>query len=117
MSKYDNIMEKVFLFALNTSYLLYFLVMLGIGNFAPQYLETVKTFLKVFVGSVLFIRYNPITYKEKKFSEFDRRLVFSSSIFLLLSTALVGSVESVLKNKTSVLLDKTKGFTENFKKV
>ena len=104
MIQYENIIEKIFLVALNTSYVLYFLVMFGIGNFAPQYLEIIETFLKIFVGLILFIRYNPITYKKKQFGEFDRRLVFSSSIFLLLSTALMGSIEAIIKNQTNQFL-------------
>lgn len=104
MSNLSNINEKIFLYSMNASYVLYFFVLLGIGNFAPHYLELLKNFLKIFVGALLFIRYNPITYKEKRFSEFDRRLVFSSSIFLLLSTALVSSIETKLKNQASNIL-------------
>ena len=104
MNNLSNINEKIFLYSMNASYVLYFFVLLGIGNFAPRYLELLKSFLKIFVGALLFIRYNPITYKEKRFSEFDRRLVFSSSIFLLLSTALVGSIETKLKNQASNIL-------------
>jgi len=104
LSNINEINEKIFLYSINVSYVLYFFVLLGIGNFAPHYLELLKNFLKIFVGTLLFIRYNPITYKKKQFSEFDRRLVFSSSIFLLLSTALVGSIETNLKNKASNIL-------------
>ena len=104
MSNLSNINEKIFLYSMNASYVLYFFVLLGIGNFAPRYLDLLKNFLKIFVGALLFIRYNPITYKEKRFSEFDRRLVFSSSIFLLLSTALLGSIETKLKNQASNIL-------------
>ena len=53
---------------------------------------------------MLVIRYNPITYKGRDFGEFDRRLVFSSGIFLLLSTALIGSIEKYLQNKTTELI-------------
>ena len=104
MTSLRKIKENIFLYSINVSYILYFFVLIGVGNFAPFYLDLLKNFLKIFVGALLFIRYNPITYKEKRFSEFDRRLVFSSSIFLLLSTALLGSIETkISENATNVL--------------
>tara|TARA_Y100000591_G_C21833149_1_gene700874 strand:- start:428 stop:781 length:354 start_codon:yes stop_codon:yes gene_type:complete len=104
MTSLSNIKENVFLYSINVSYILYFLVLIGVGNFAPYYLDLLKNFLKIFVGALLFIRYNPITYKEKRFSEFDRRLVFSSSIFLLLSTALLRSIETKISENASNIL-------------
>ena len=99
MSKINKIQENIYLYAINFSYILYIFALLGIGGFAPEYLEILKNFLKIYVGLLLFIRYNPLTYKKTNFGEFDRKLVFSSSIFLLLSTALIGGIENYLKHK------------------
>ena len=117
MANLSSINEKIFLYSINLSYVLYFFVLLGIGNFAPQYLELLKSFLKIFVGTLLFIRYNPITYKKNQFSNFDRRLVFSSSIFLLLSTALLGNIESNIKNQASNILHNNINITKMITKV
>ena len=76
--------ETVFLYSLNASFALYIIVLLGVGGYAPQYLESLKSFLRIYIGLLLFITYNPYTYKQKQFGEFDRQLVFSSGIFLLL---------------------------------
>lgn len=91
--------ETVFLYSLNASFALYIIVLLGVGGYAPQYLESLKSFLRIYIGLVLFITYNPYTYKQKQFGEFDRQLVFSSGIFLLLSSTLISSIESYIQYK------------------
>jgi hypothetical protein len=104
MYKNRKFSELVFLYLINISYVLYIIVLLGIGGFAPKYLRYLRTFLQIYIGILLVIRYNPLTYKGREFGEFDRRLVFSSGIFLLLSTALIGSFERYLQNKTTELI-------------
>ena len=104
MYKGRKFSELVFLYLINISYVLYIIVLLGIGGFAPTYLRYLRTFLQIYIGILLVLRYNPFTYKGKDFGEFDRQLVFSSGIFLLLSTAIIGSIEKYLQNKTIELL-------------
>ena len=104
MNVQNNLYEKIFLYSVNLSFILYFLALLGVGSYVPIYLENLKSLLKIYVGVLLFVRYNPITYKDKKFSEFDRQLVFSSSLLLLLSTALISGIENNLKNNIQKLL-------------
>ena len=104
MYKGRKFSELVFLYLINISFVLYIIVLLGIGGFAPTYLRYLRTFLQIYIGILLVLRYNPFTYKGKDFGEFDRQLVFSSGIFLLLSTALIGSIEKYLQNKTIELI-------------
>lgn len=99
-----RISERIFLYTINISFALYIIVLLGIGGFAPQYLQYLKTFLQIYIGTLLVITYNPFTYRQCKFGDFDRRLVFSSGIFLLLSTTLIGSIEKYLQNETKKLI-------------
>jgi len=106
MSKIKKFSELLFLYSINISYVLYIIVLLGIGGFAPQYLIYLKTFLQLYIGFLLVITYNPFMYKERQFGEFDRRLVFSSGIFLLLSTTIIGSIENYLQNKTKALISR-----------
>jgi len=91
--------ETLFLYSLNASFALYIIVLFGVGGYAPQYLESLKSFLRIYIGLLLFINYNPYTYKQKQFGEFDRQLVFSSGIFLLLSSTIISSIESYIQYK------------------
>lgn len=104
MYKINKVNELFFLYSLRASFILYIIVLLGIGGFAPQYLEQLKSFLRIYVGSLLVLYYNPITYSERKFGEFDRQLVFSSGIFLLLSSTVIASIESYLQHNAKLII-------------
>ena len=104
MYKLSKANELFFLYSLRASFLLYIIVLLGVGGFAPQYLEYLKSFLRIYIGSLLVIYYNPITYRERKFGEFDRQLAFSSGVFLLLSSTIIGSIESYLQNNAKLII-------------
>jgi hypothetical protein len=96
-----KIYQNIFLYGLNASYVLYFLAILGAGSLAPEYLSTLRGFLKIYIGLLLVGLYNPITYKDRKFTDIDRKMGFSAGVFLLLSTTLVSSIEAYLIEKTN----------------
>jgi hypothetical protein len=96
-----KIYQNIFLYGLNASYVLYFLAILGVGSLAPEYLSTLRGFLKIYVGLLLVALYNPVTYKDRKFTDIDRKMAFSAGLFLLLSTTLVSSIEAYLIENTN----------------
>jgi len=115
MYKIKKFSELLFLYSINISFVLYIVVLLGIGGFAPQYLQYLKSFLQIYIGILLVITYNPFTYKNHEFGEFDRRLVFSSGIFLLLSTTIIGSFEQYFQTKAKALIqDGVGSITNNY---
>ena len=100
----NKVYQNVFLYSINVSYVLYFIVLLGISGFAPQYLEYLRSFLKFYIALLLIFLYNPYTYKARTFGEFDRKLVFSSAIFLLLSTTAISGIEEYLRMRSQYLI-------------
>ena len=102
--KINKMYQKIFLYGLNLSYILYFIALLGITSFAPEYLSYLKFFLKIYIGLLLIYFYNPIIYKEKKFTDFDRKLVFSAGIFLLLSTTIVSGIEKYIQETSKKVI-------------
>ena len=105
MFKITKVNEVFFLYLLRLSFLLYIIVLLGVSGYAPQYLEQLKSFLRIYIGSLLVIYYNPITYNKRSFGEFDRQLVFSSGIFLLLTSTIIASIESYLQNNAKLIIN------------
>ena len=99
-----NIFDYIFLSTLYFMFLLIWLVILSIGKFAPKYLDPVRSFLTLYIGGLLFVRYNPVTYKDRNFREFDRRLIFTCSIFLLLSTALITGIRRRIEQKAGPIV-------------
>tara|TARA_R110002012_G_scaffold89235_3_gene219301 strand:+ start:470 stop:775 length:306 start_codon:yes stop_codon:yes gene_type:complete len=77
--------ELVFDIALYLSYILYIVVYLRIGS-SKKYQELLENIMKYYVIGFLLIRFNPFT--KNTFTEFDRRIVFSSAIFLLTTTTI-----------------------------
>jgi hypothetical protein len=78
--------ETIFNIGLLLSYVLYFFAFFKIGVYEPKYLDNLEQFLKYYVIGFLLIRFNPLS--KPVFTEFDRRVVFSSAIFLLTTTAI-----------------------------
>lgn len=80
-------LEDFYYTLLYTFYVMYLLVILNLAYFktVTTYLPLVQSALKYFVISFLMIRFNP--YSHEKFTEFDKKIVFSSSFFLLSTTA------------------------------
>tara|TARA_Y100000816_G_C25765491_1_gene402035 strand:- start:224 stop:556 length:333 start_codon:yes stop_codon:yes gene_type:complete len=101
----NKFIKEIFLYAIYISYILYFVVLFGITGYAPQYLSYVHDFLKYYVGILLVILYNPITYKKQKFEEFDRKLVFSAGLFILLSTTALIGIEQYIRSKTQYIIN------------
>lgn len=101
--------QKIFIYGLYLSYLLYFFAISGIVYYNPNYLHNLETFIKYYVAIILLIRFNPFIAKEKVKvdTEFDRRVAFSAGAFLLLSSSAIDYIKSFIikyspiKNKTN----------------
>jgi len=78
--------EVFFNVALYTSYILYIIAFFQIKYYNPRYLDMLENIMKYYVIGFLLIRFNPFT--KSTFTEFDRKIVFSSSIFLLATTTI-----------------------------
>lgn len=71
--------------ALYLSYILYFIAYFNISIYTPEYLTILQSIMKYYVIAFLLIRFNPFVITN--FTPFDRKVVFSSAIFLLTTTA------------------------------
>ena len=100
----ELIYKKIFYYSLYISYILYILIIFGIGN-SLKYLDYLKTFLKIYIGILLLFLGNPYNYK-KTLTKFDKELIFNSGIFLLLSTSIIGYFEEKLRNESVTFIKK-----------
>ena len=82
-----KIVEDFYYTLLYTFYIMYLLVVLNLAYFksVTAYLPLLQSALKYFVILFLMFRFNP--YSHEHFTEFDKKIVFSSSLFLLSTTA------------------------------
>ena len=92
-------------------YSAYAVVLLGIYNTVPQYIPTLRNIVLYSAVVILLLRFNSLSWTNPKFailggstfSDFDRRLIISTCLFILvthiLSEALVAYTKRQLQNK------------------
>ena len=90
--------EKLYLYAIYLSYILFAIAYTGIIVLSPEYLQTLNSFIKYYVSLFLIIRFNPITNATLAFRDFDRRIVFSAGMFLFLTTSAMQIAKRYLHN-------------------
>ena len=76
------------------TWLLYFAIALGISVNAPEYLNTLQSFLKIYISLFLIYRFNP--FRKVKFTELDSKIAFSAGVFLLGTTAIDGIIQNYI---------------------
>ena len=83
---------------LYTLYALYIITILNLAYFksVTVYLPFIQDGLKYFVILFLLIRFNP--YTNDSFTAFDKKIIFSSSIFLLSTTVVSDALLSYFDN-------------------
>ena len=77
--------------------ILYIIIALGLSASAPEYLDYLNSFIKIYVSLFLIYRFNP--FRRVRFTGLDAKISFSAGVFLLATTAMA----SVLKNYLSEL--------------
>ena len=86
------------------TWVLYFAILLGLSANAPQYLDDLQYYVKMYVSLFLIVRFNPFT--RVRFNELDGKIAFSAGVFLITTTAINGLLE--------MYLDKLKGVLDMF---
>ena len=114
MSKLDELQDTVLDFVTYFTYFLYIVVALGISASAPEHLNDLIFYTKIYISCFLIFRFNP--FRNVKFTPLDAKIAYNAGVFLLLTTA----INSVLANymdlftkKFNLILDKIKGAIHN----
>ena len=68
-------------------YILLFITIFSTSKYAPEYLDELVIIIKTFICVFLLYHFNP--YSKKKFTDFDKRIVFDSALYLLFSSLFV----------------------------
>lgn len=77
--------EKLYRTGWYIYYPLYILSLVGFRVVAPKYLSYFTAAVKVYISLLLFWKFNPLR-KPKPVSSYDREIIFSAAVFLLLTT-------------------------------
>ena len=75
--------ERAFIYATYMVYILYIFTFFHISDKAPGYILLLNYFRQIFVGAMLLYISNPLR-KNIEFTNFQKKLIFTSSLFLLI---------------------------------
>lgn len=89
--------DRMFDIIVYITWVLYVVIALGLSANAPQYLDDLQYYIKLYVSIFLIYRFNP--FRRVKFTGLDAKIAFSAGVFLLATTA----INSVLQNYLSEL--------------
>ena len=88
--------NSILIYSLYLSYLLFFIAFTGIISLPTTYLHILDLAIKYYIILILFIRFNPFV-SHTTMTEFDRSLVFTAAIYMLLSTAIFTHVNNYIR--------------------
>jgi len=80
-----HIQHKLFDYVTFLTYFLYFVVALGLSASAPQYLDDLLFYTKLYISLFLIYRFNP--FRQTKFTPLDAKIAYNAGIFLLITVA------------------------------
>jgi hypothetical protein len=83
------------------TWILYIVIALGLSANAPQYLDTLQYYIKMYISLFLIYRFNP--FRRVKFTGLDAKISFSAGVFLLATTAINNILQKYLTNLKSYL--------------
>ena len=83
----SKIEHSVYFYLTTISAILYVAVLFGSFHFAPEYLIYITSIIKIYIALMLIYRFNPLT-KKTSLSSDDKKMVFSSGVYLLLTTTI-----------------------------
>lgn len=82
-----NFQDKFYNIIIYISYFLIIISALGLSKTAPQYLQSLDYYVRIYICLFLMWRFNPLrTHYE--FTDLDRKIAFSAGLFILTTTAL-----------------------------
>ena len=90
-----NLQASAYLWSAFIVTVTYLAVLIGLVGTAPEYIETLEKYIKVYVAIFLIWRFNPLT-STGKFTELDRKIVFASALTVLTTSALNNTIQYYL---------------------
>ncbi len=89
-----NLQDRLFSTVIFISYLLYIAIVLGISANAPEYLDQLQYYIKLYISLFLIYRFNP--FRSVKFTSLDAKITFSAGCFLLTTNIVNGMLKTYL---------------------
>jgi hypothetical protein len=87
--------KQLFIYALYVSYIMIIITLTGAFSWAPEYLSIIQNYIMYYISIILIGRFNPYM-NITTFDKYDKRIIFSAGITLLLTTSAVHIFENYI---------------------
>ena len=94
--------QKLYNFYLILSYFLYAAILFGVSFVSVSYLNILNSIIKTFISLMLIYVFNPFK-KKSKLTSFEKDIIFSAGVYLLLTTFIGEYLVTYGKNLENVI--------------
>jgi hypothetical protein len=91
-----NLQTSTYLWLVLVVHIVYLAVLVGLIETAPEYIDKLESYIKVYVALFLVLRFNKYT-GTSHFTPIDRKIVFSAGLIVLSTSALNWLIDSYKK--------------------
>lgn len=95
---FQNVMYNIIIYV---TWILYILVSLGLSLNAPEYLDTLQYYVKIYVSLFLMYRFNP--FRHVRFTNLDAKIAFTAGALLFTTTYINAIIQNYIKEITKFL--------------
>jgi hypothetical protein len=88
--------KKIFIYTLYFSYILIVISLTGLFSRAPEYLHKIQKYIIYYICIILIGRFNPFINNRIVFDDYDRQIVYSAGIALLMTTGAIHIFENYI---------------------
>lgn len=94
--------KQLYIYTLYVSYILIVISFTGVFTWAPEYLNIIQNYIIYYISIILIGRFNPYM-NINTFDKYDKRIIFSAGITLLLTTSAVHIFENYIITKFHIV--------------
>jgi hypothetical protein len=92
----NDVQLKMFDLIVIITWILYIFIALGLSVKAPEYLDTLQYYVKVYVSLFLMYRFNP--FRSVKFTNLDAKIAFTAGALLFTTTYINAIIQNYLQD-------------------
>jgi hypothetical protein len=83
------------------TWVLYIIIVLGLSANAPDYLDDLQYYVKIYISLFLIWRFNP--FRHVKFTYLDAKIAFNAGIFLIMTTFIGSFIQKYTSEIQSIM--------------
>jgi len=96
-----KLQSQLFDVILVITWIFYIIIVLGLSANAPDYLDDLQYYVKIYVSLFLIWRFNP--FRRVKFTYLDAKIAFNAGIFLMMTTFIGSFIEKYISDIQNII--------------